>query len=196
MYVIGITGGVGAGKSSVLDILKEECDCVILRADDIANDLKKKGTPCYDKIVELLGESVLDPDGEINRRMMAMMIFPNIEKKRMVEQIIHPAVKQFILEKIDELKREGEVKYLFIEAALLIEAGYRNICDEIWYIYASIPTRTKRLMQSRNYSLAKVEDIMDSQLSDMEFRKNCEYVINNDGSLERTREEIKKILNS
>lgn len=194
MYVIGITGGVGSGKSKVLEILEEETDCYILRADDVGNEVKKKGQPCYDKIVDLLGETILDPDGEINRRMMAIMIFSDPVKKKQAEAIIHPAVKRYILDKIDELKREGTYKYMFIEAALLIEDGYKQICDELWYVYASIPTRTRRLVDNRGYSLARIESIMDSQLSDREFRKNCEYVIDNDGDLEETREDIRNIL--
>lgn len=194
MYVIGITGGVGCGKSAVLDLLKEESKCVIYRADDIANELKLKGHPCYEKIVDILGEEVLDPDGEINKRMMAIVIFSDPEKKRLVEAVLHPAVKTYINDKIAECRREGSYDYFFFEAALLIEAGYKQICDEIWYVYASIPTRSKRLMASRNYDLHKIESIMDSQLSDREFRKNCEYVIDNEGDLEQTRENIRSVL--
>jgi len=194
MYVIGITGGVGSGKSEVLRILKEESNCVVLKADDIANELKLKGQPCYEKIVDLLGESILDPDGEINRQLMGIAIFSDASMLKQVEQIIHPAVKRYILDRIDECKREGKIDYLFIEAALLIEDGYKQICDEIWYIYASVASRTNRLIKNRNYSLTKIESIMDSQLSEAEFRKNCECVINNDGDLEKTREDIKNIL--
>lgn len=194
MYVIGITGGVGAGKSEVLKILQEETNCYILKADEIANELKLKGNPCYDKIVDVLSESILDPVGEINRQLMAIAIFSDDEKRRKVDQIIHPAVKRYILEKIESCKREAKVDYLFIEAALLIEDGYKQICDEMWYVYASVTTRTNRLIKYRNYSITKIEAIMDSQLSEAEFRKNCECVINNDGDLERTREDIKNII--
>lgn len=195
MYVIGITGGVGAGKSEVLKILKEEANCEIIQADNVANEVKLKGQPCYEKIIDILGESILDPDGEINKHLMAIMIFENDAKRKQVEAVIHPAVKRYILDKIDECKREKKIDYLFIEAALLIEDGYKQICDEIWYIYASVATRTKRLMVSRNYSITKIESIMDSQLKESEFRKNCECVINNDGDLETTREDIRNILN-
>lgn len=194
MYVIGITGGVGAGKSAVLDLLAEECKCAIYRADDIANEIKLKGNSCYEKIVDILGEEVLDPDGEINKRMMALVIFSDPEKKRLVEAVLHPAVKNYIIDKIAECKRDGSLDYFFFEAALLIEAGYKQICDEIWYVYASIPTRSKRLMASRNYNLDRIESIMDTQLSDREFRKNCEYVIDNDGDLENTRASIRSVL--
>ena len=194
MFVIGITGGVGAGKSSVLSILEEEFDCLIIRADDVANELKLKGHLCYDKIVALLGEEILGADGEIDRNVMSMIVFEDEEKMRQVEQILHPAVKRYIVDVIDEKRREGKLQYLFIEAALLIENGYKQICDEMWYIYASVGTRTKRLMASRGYSLQRIESIMDKQLSEAEFRKNCECVIDNDGDLEATRESIKKVL--
>lgn len=190
MYVIGITGGVGAGKSAVLSILEKEVKCEIIRADEVANELKLKGHPCFDKIIDVLGTEVLGADGEIDRNLMSMIVFEDESKMRQVEQILHPAVKRYILELIETKKREKEIKYLFIEAALLIEDGYRQICDEFWYIYASVATRTKRLMENRGYSLQKIESIMDKQLSEAEFRKNCECVIDNDGDLENTKKEI------
>ena len=109
---------------------------------------------------------------------------------RQIEQILHPQVKRYILDLIEEKRRENKIKYLFIEAALLIEDGYKQICDEIWYIHASVPTRTKRLMKNRGYSLQKIESIMDKQLSEAEFRKNCECVIDNDGDLDKTKADI------
>lgn len=194
MYVIGITGGVGAGKSAVLSILKEEVECEIIRADDVANELKLKGNPGYEKIVDLLGDGILGADGEIDRNLMSLIVFEDDSKMKQVEQILHPAVKRYITEKIEEKRREGKIKYLFIEAALLIEDGYKQICDEIWYIYASPATRTKRLMQNRGYTVQKIESIMDKQLTDSEFRKNCECVIDNDGDLEKTKEDIRNTL--
>lgn len=194
MYVIGITGGVGAGKSAVLSILKEEVECEIIRADDVANELKLKGNPGYEKIVDLLGDGILGADGEIDRNLMSLIVFEDDSKMKQVEQILHPAVKRYITEKIEEKRREGKIKYLFIEAALLIENGYKQICDEIWYIYASPATRTKRLMQNRGYTVQKIESIMDKQLTDSEFRKNCECVIDNDGDLEKTKEDIRNTL--
>lgn len=194
MYVIGITGGVGAGKSAVLSILKEEVECEIIRADDVANELKLKGNPGYDKIVDLLGDGILGADGEIDRNLMSLIVFEDDSKMKQVEQILHPAVKRYITEKIEEKRREGKIKYLFIEAALLIEDGYKQICDEIWYIYASPATRTKRLMQNRGYTVQKIESIMDKQLTDSEFRKNCECIIDNDGDLEKTKEDIRNTL--
>ena len=97
MYVIGITGGVGAGKSAVLSILKEDVPCEIIRADDIANELKLKGHQCYDKIVDLLGEEILGADGEIDRNLMSMIVFEDESKKighvyALVQGTIYPDV--------------------------------------------------------------------------------------------------------
>ena len=160
-----------------------------------SNRLKLKGQPCFQKIVDLLGEQILGSDGEIDRSLMSMIVFEDDAKMKQVEQILHPQVKRYITETIEQKKREGKIKYLFIEAALLIEDGYRQICDEFWYIYASVATRTKRLMANRGYTLQKIESIMDKQLSEEEFLKNCECVINNDGDLSKTKEEILKALN-
>lgn len=196
MKVIGITGGVGAGKSEVLRLIKENCDCFILIADQVANDIKKKGFSCYDALVELLGEEILDENLEIDRGRMAAKIFAAEagELLRQVNGIIHPAVKEHILHLIEVKRQEGFVQFFFIEAALLIEDGYTEICDELWYIYASKETRTRRLMESRGYSRHKIEQIMDRQSAEEVFLKYCKVIINNDGDLENTKQQIIKQL--
>jgi len=196
MKVIGITGGVGAGKSEVLQIIKESCDCFILIADQVAHEIKKKGFPCYDALVALLGEGILDENREIDRGRMAAQIFAEGagELLKQVNAIVHPAVKAHILYLIEEKRQEGTVRYFFIEAALLIEDGYTEICDELWYIHASKELRTKRLMESRGYSRQKVEQIMERQSAEAVFLKYCKVVINNDGDLESTKQQIIKQL--
>ena len=106
MYVIGITGGVGAGKSAVLSILSECVECEIIRADDVANRLKLKGQPCFQKIVDLLGEQILGSDGEIDRSLMSMIVFEDDAKMKQVEQILHPQVKRYITETIKQIQEE------------------------------------------------------------------------------------------
>lgn len=194
MKIIGITGGVGAGKSEVLSLIKEACDCEILKADELANEIKLKGNQCYDELVKLLGEEVLDDNQEIDKKKMASMIFNDKELLGKINNIIHPAVKKEILRLIDSYRNAGKIDYFFIEAALLIEDGYEAIVDELWYIYASKETRRERLKSSRGYSDEKIENIMNSQLDEMEFREHCKVVINNDKDIEETREQIRREL--
>ena len=184
MKVIGITGGVGAGKSTILSILKENTNCIIIMADDLAKSLCLKGERCYEPLIELLGRDVLEDSGEINKSKMADRIFNNPSLLEAVNGIIHPAVKCYIKEQIESEKTNGVYDYFFIEAALLIEDGYKEIVDEMWYIYTSEEVRRKRLKESRGYSDSKIDNILKSQLSDKEFRDNSDFVIDNSNSKE------------
>lgn len=196
MKIIGITGGVGAGKSTVLDIIRKSCNCHILLADEAAHEVKKKGQVCYEELIRLLGQDILKEDGEIDRGRMAEAIFApgNEDLLKKVNDIIHPRVREYILKSIEEYRVSGEVSFFFLEAALLIENGYRDICDELWYIYADEQVRAERLRVSRGYSEEKTRSIMDKQNDDMTFRKFCDHVIENNGDLEITKKQIRELL--
>lgn len=186
MITIGITGGVGAGKSKVLEYIKEACNCVVIYADDFAKNLEKKGHPCYNPLVDLLGEDILGEDGEIVPGLMASKIFSDPEILSKVNKIVHPAVKTGVIKLINELKDGGKTDFFFLEAALLIEDGYKEILDEIWYVYADSEVRRARLKESRGYSDEKVDGILANQLSDEIFAANADYIIDNSLNFETT----------
>ncbi|MCR5100528.1 MAG: dephospho-CoA kinase [Butyrivibrio sp.] len=194
MKVIGITGGVGAGKSKVLAYIKNKYNCKIIMSDNVANDLKKKGMPCYKPVLDLLGKQILGDDGEIDKKKMAAVIFADKEKIEKINGIMHPAVNSYIISLIDEEKKANLIDYLFIEAALLIENGYDKIVDELWYIYAQESVRRARLKDTRGYSDEKIDSILKNQLSDDEFRKYCKVVIDNSAEIEETYRQIDKEL--
>ena len=192
MHVIGITGGVGAGKTKILTYLSEHYSCRIILADEVANQLKEPGQKCYEEIVTLLGTQILKPDGMIDRLKMAERIFSDRELLQRVNEIIHPAVKEYILQAIEEERRRDKIDFLFLEAALLIEEGYESIVDELWYIYADEAVRAERLKANRQYSDEKIQKILRSQLSDAEYRAHCSTVIDNGVALEETYRQIEK----
>ena len=192
MHVIGITGGVGAGKTKILTYLSEHYSCRIILADEVANQLKEPGQKCYEEIVTLLGTQILKPDGTIDRLKMAERIFSDRELLQHVNEIIHPAVKEYILQAIEEERHRDKIDFLFLEAALLIEEGYESIVDELWYIYADEAVRAERLKVNRQYSDEKIQKILRSQLSDAEYRAHCSTVIDNDVALEETYRQIEK----
>lgn len=197
MKVIGITGGVGCGKSSVLKYIEDNYNAFIIRSDELAKELEKRNEVCYRPLVDLLGNTILDDNLEINPKKMASAIFEgdSDEKLKKVNEIIHPCVKRRILELIDLKKKEGLIDYFFIEAALLIEDNYDKICEELWYVYASVETRTKRLKESRGYSAEKIEGIMASQLDEETFRKHCKITIDNDGDITNTINQLINLFN-
>ena len=184
MRFIGITGGVGAGKSSILAYIRENYPCEIYLADEVAHEVKKPGTKCFKEIVQILGEDVLDENGDIDKRRMADKIFADEYLLKKINDSVHPAVKIYLLNRLEEARKAGKVKLFFVEAALLIECGYRELVDEMWYVYAKEPVRRKRLRESRGYSEEKIDQIIDAQLSEEEFRENSDFVIDNSGSLQ------------
>ena len=191
MLVIGITGGVGAGKSSVLQALREHCSCKIVLADDVGNKVKEPGQKCYTKIVELLGKDILKQDLTIDKLKMSEKIFSNTELLEQVNQIIHPAVEEYILNEIQTEREKQQVTVFFLEAALLIEAGYVPYLDELWYIFTKKDVRINRLKESRGYSEERIEQIMSSQLSETDFLKYADVVLDNSYEFGQTFEQIK-----
>jgi dephospho-CoA kinase len=184
MHSIGITGGIGAGKTEILKYIRKHYLCEIYLADHVANEVKEPGHPCYDRLVQLLGKQILDKEGKIDRIAMAAKIFMNKELLDKVNALIHPAVREYLLEKMKQGKENPKLELLFIEAALLIETGYKDQVDEMWYIHADEHIRRARLLEERNYSHERVTQIMQQQLEEETFRKECDVVIENNGSLE------------
>ncbi len=194
MLFIGITGGVGAGKSEILKYIKEHYKCEMYLADEVAHLVKEPGTECFTKLVELLGADVVAADGKIDKAVMAGKIFADGEILKKVNEIVHPAVKEYLLARLEEAKNSGEVELFFVEAALLIEAGYKSLVDEMWYIYATEDVRKKRLQNARGYSEEKIAGIMQNQLSEEQFRKECDFVIDNSRELTDSYRQIDKKL--
>ena len=198
MYVFGITGGVGAGKSTVLRLIKENFNASVIEADEVGRMLMEPGNSAYLKIVEIFGEDILDNPGEqgspINREKLAGIVFNNKNKRMVLNGIVHPLVKKYITEEIGRIRCAEKYDYVFVEAALLIEDHYDIICDELWYIYADEETRRERLKSSRGYSDEKIDSVFASQLSDEQFRNHCSRVIDNSHDEQMTLGQLKEII--
>lgn len=194
MKTIGITGGVGCGKSKVLEYINNNYNCLIILADDIGNKVKEPGNACYDELISILGKGVLNNDGMIDKKKMADMIFNDDLLLQRVNNVIHPAVEKYFIELRDQTKEKGIIDYFFIEAALLIECGYRKHVDELWYIYADERVRRQRLKESRGYSDSKIDSIMSAQLSEEQFRQSCDRVIDNSKELIETYKQIDEFM--
>ena len=195
MEFIGITGGIGAGKSTVLSLLKENFNCKVLLADEVAAELMTPGHKCFDEVVALpWPDSILNDKGEIDRPLMAKYMFADDALIKEVNAIVHPAVEKEVLNQVEIERESHNIEYFFFEAALLIECGYGKLVDEMWYIYASPEVREIRLMESRGYSKERIENTFNVQRSDESFREHCDRVIDNSGSKEETLAQLKALL--
>lgn len=195
MRFIGITGGVGAGKSALLKYIKENFNARVMLADEIAHEVMEPGGACYNELRGLFeGMDAFDGKGSIDRLKMAQIIFKEPELRAKLNAIVHPAVKQYVIENAELERKKGDIDILILEAALLIEEKYYDICDELWFIYTSEQTRRERLKESRGYSDEKIDQIIKSQLTEETFRKYCRVEIDNNGTLESACEQIARNL--
>lgn len=191
MKFIGITGGVGAGKSAVLDYLATKPGVRVMLADEIAHELMEPGTDCYEQIRKTFpNEDIYKEDGHFDRMKLAKVIFSDEKKRVQMNEIVHPAVKRYVIAEADRGRQEGKPALLVLEAALLIEEHYDEICDELWYIYTREDVREARLMESRGYSREKVQQIFASQLKEAEYRRHCSIVIDNNAELAEMQHQI------
>ena len=196
MVVLGITGGIGAGKSLVLSIIDEEFDAYIVEADKLAHKLMLKGEDAYSQIIDTFGDEILDPDSEqIDRSILGKLVLGDKEKLSRLNAIMHPAVKKYIIDDI-KLKEDAGTKLYVIEAALLIQDGYKSICDEIWYISSDREVRIQRLIESRGYSREKAEAFLLNQPSDEFFEINSDKIIKNNENQMKLRAEVVSLINN
>lgn len=197
MKFIGLTGGVGAGKTTVLKAIRQMYRVRILIADEIAHEQMEPGTTCYKRLHEAFGGyDIWRDDGCINRPKLAQLLFSDEEKRQTLNGIVHPAVKEYILGEVETERQKGYYEYVILEAALLIEDHYDTICDELWYVYADEQTRKQRLMADRGYSEQKVDQIFAAQLSDETYRRYCRVVIDNSRDEQYVLEQIKQLYGS
>lgn len=207
MKLIGVTGGVGAGKSEILNYMKSNYNCRILLADEAARALEAPGGALYQPLLRLLEEypaagqadgkapaSITLQDGWINNPEMARRIFSEPDLLKKVNQLVHPAVKEYILSSFAREKEAGLLDFFVVEAALLIECGYGENVDAMWYIYCDEDERRRRLKASRGYSDEKIDNILKSQLSEQTFRENADVVIDNSGTIENACAQVDEAL--
>lgn len=191
MKIIGITGGVGAGKSTVLDHLEKQYNACVLQADKIGHLVMEPGGICYGQVIALFGKQIIKNDKTIDRKMVSDVVFAHEEVRQKLDDIIHPAVKSYILDKIEEQKKAG-CTLMIVEAALLLEDHYDAFCDKVWYIHTDQEIRIERLMSSRGYTREKSENIIARQATEGFFREHADYIIQNNGDLDETWRQIEE----
>ena len=191
MITRGITGGVGAGKSTVLDFLAEKYQAYVMKADEIGHLVMEPGQECYEPVIALFGKQIIKDDKTIDRRQVSDVVFSHPDMLERLNEIIHPAVKRYIRRQL-ELKRQQGQKICVVEAALLLEDHYKEFCDTIWYIHTDQEIRIRRLMENRGYTREKSISIIASQAPEEFFRANADYVLVNNTDLKETWQQIEE----
>lgn len=193
MKIIGITGGVGSGKSTISEILEKQYHAFLINTDQIAHMLMQKDMISYNLIVEYFGESILNQSKEIDRGLLGKIVYQNPLKLKQLNSFTHPYVMKYVADLI-QIKKNEKTNLLCIETALPIEAGLKDFCDEVWYVSVPEDARKSRLLESRDYSEQKIDTIFKRQISEDEYRKISTHIINNNCSIERLMEQIEVLL--
>ena len=190
--VIGVTGGVGCGKSAVLKILNEKFGCYIIESDKAGHLVMQNGMKAYGQIVREFGEDILDSERKIDRAKLAGIVFADREKLEKLNRIVHPAVRKCIVNEIARMKEEDAGTVIVVESALLLEEHYEQFCDEVWYVHTDEEIRIQRLMENRGYTREKSLGIIRNQASVEYFRAHTDYTVENNGDLEETWKQIEE----
>ena len=191
MKIIGLTGGVGAGKSTVHRCLETDWSAYTIQAGMVGKRVIEPGARGDDRNTELFGKQNLKSDKTLDRRIVSDVVVGNRERRRKLNRLLHPDIKAYIREKLEEERKAGR-KIAVVEAALLLEDHYDAFCDKIWYVYTEKEIRIKRLMESRGYTRDRAENMIASQASDAFFREHADFIIENNGDLKETYRQIEE----
>jgi dephospho-CoA kinase len=192
MLTIGLTGGIGSGKSTVAQILGE-FGAPSLDADKVAHTTYAPGGPAYDAVIAAFGEQVLASDRTIDRKKLGAIVFGNSELLNKLTSIVWPATFESIRRNVAELRASGATLPIVVEAAILIEANWHSLFDEIWLVRAPREQVVTRIEIQRGLKPSETEARIRAQLSDEDRAKHATLVIENNGSIEELRDLLKTV---
>lgn len=185
MKIIGLTGGIASGKSTVSRALRD-LGAIVIDADEVAHTIMEPGKPAWEDIIEHFGPGVLNADQTIDREKLGAIVFNNPELLRVLNQITHPRVGEQFKQMITTLRAEKSDAVLFMEVPLLYETHMERICDEVWVVWVDEETQIQRLMKRDGLSREDALKRIDAQMSLDEKARRAEFVIDNRFSIEET----------
>ncbi len=189
MQTIGLTGGIGSGKSTAASILGE-LGAFVIDADRVGHEVYQPGTPGFDQVVGAFGDGVVAGDGSIDRKALGAIVFADPKQLERLNGIVHPLIRGAVRERVEEMRSQEPGKPIVVEAAVLIEAKWYDLVDEVWVVIASAETVIERVTRSRGLDRAAVQARIDAQLSNAERSRVADVVIENDGSPDQLREKL------
>ena len=192
MLIVGLTGGVASGKSTISNILREE-GAYLIDADQIARDLVRPYTPTWHELIKTFGEEILQPDGSIHRKKLAAIVFSNPEKRSLLNRILHPRIKEETQRRLKEIGQKDPEAVVVIDAALLVETGDYREMDRVIVVYSTQAQQIERLRERDRASEEEALRIVSAQMPLGEKLKVADFVIRNEGSLEETRQKTQEV---
>ncbi len=192
MKVIGLTGSIGSGKSTV-SCFFEKLGAIVIDADQVSRQVVEPGTPALKELTVAFGENILNPDGSLNRTFVAEIVFNSDEKRGLLNSIIHPMIFNEINSTIEEYREKG-TEIIILEAALILEKkGLIKLIDKLIVVSIDEETQKKRLEGRGDLSKEQINARINSQLTNNEKIKHADYIIDNNQDLVNTREQVREL---
>jgi dephospho-CoA kinase len=191
MRTIGLTGGIGSGKSTVAQMLVAR-GAAFVNADLVGHRSYRKGTPTYERLFEAFGPEIVGADGEIDRQKLGRRVFADPDDRRRLNDIVWPAMAEMMARDLDELRAKSE-RVAVLEAAILLEAGWQWLVDEVWVVVASPETAVRRLEAAGMMEREQAEARIRSQLSNEERIYQADVVIENDGTPDELQAKVQSL---
>lgn len=189
MRVVGLVGGIGSGKSTAARMLAE-LGAEVIDADRVGHEVYRPGTPGFDAVVAEFGRGVVGDTGEIDRRQLGAIVFGDLGRLAALNRIVHPLIRGEIRRRVEALRAAGGHPAVVLEAAILLEAGWRDLVDQVWVVSAGAGDVVDRLARDRGLEPAETAARMARQMSDEERRRHADRVIENRGTLEDLRRAV------
>src|SRR5262245_23000071 len=194
MKTIGLTGGIGSGKSTVSQILAE-LGAFVIDADKVGHDIYLPGKEAWQQVTTAFGHDILTADQTIDRKKLGAIVFGSDDARKKLNAIVHPLMFKDIDRRIKAKRAEGFTKPIVVEAAILIEANWLPLANEVWLVVTNKNAVIERVASQRGLSAKDTEARIASQLSDAERRKYATLVIENDSSLEDLKIKVQQAWN-
>ncbi len=193
MKVIGLTGGIGAGKSTVSDFLLDK-GFTVIDADKIARQMTEKGSKTLQALTSAFGEDILLEDGALDRKKLAAVVFSDDEKRLVLEELTTKEVVRIMEARVADLRAEACAELVFIDAPLLFEAGADRLCDAIWLVDADMDVRVSRVMMRDGVCAEDVKKRMAKQMSSAEKASRSTDIIDNSKGKEALYQRVEQLL--
>ena len=194
MFVIGLIGGIGSGKSSVSEILKS-LGVDVIDADKVGHEAYTRDSEGWRKVISVFGQDIVGPDKQIDRKKLGSIVFSDPNEMDKLNKLMHPIIHDLVKEKIKNLSDQG-VNVVILEAAILIEANWQDLTDEIWLAKANQEVVIERVQLRNNFTREEIIKRIQSQMSNDEREKHTDVVIDNDGTIEQLQEKVKTLWHS
>ena len=192
MKIVGLTGGISSGKSTVSSYLKQ-LEIPIIDADEVARKVVEPNSQGAIEIRKAFGSDVFEEDGSLNRQKLGALIFSNAENRQKLDDLLQPLIKIMIIDEIEEYRQKGE-PMIVLDLPLLFEKQYEELCEEIIVVYIPRELQLERLMRRNQYTKQEALSRIDSQLSIEEKRKRATVLLDNQGTIQQLYQQVEQWL--